>query len=159
MPAAPPSTDIRVTEEASNGRTTVFDDPLEPGRNGKTYLQPCLESQRPLELVILMLDTNDLKHRFGLSAFESSEGIWVLAELVLLRNAGPDEGEPQLLLVAPPPLNPAGLGRAFVKGAEKSRDLAHLLLKTRTAVLNNELENTLRQCLLFRAASELRLTA
>ena len=60
--------DTRVIEEGLNGRTTVFDDPLEPGRNGKTYLGPCLQSHHPLDLVILMLGTNDLKHRSGLKA-------------------------------------------------------------------------------------------
>ncbi|CAN5899598.1 SGNH/GDSL hydrolase family protein [soil metagenome] len=121
--------EVRVVEEGLNGRTTVFDDPFEHGKNGKTYLQPCLASHRPLDLVVLMLGSNDLKHRFGLSAFDIGEGMRSLAELVLASKAGLYETEPQLLLVAPPHLNPEGLGEAFEGGVEKSRDLARYYLQ------------------------------
>ena len=47
-----------------NGRTTSFEDELRPGRNGATYLDPCLHSHGPIDLVVLMLGTNDLKIRF-----------------------------------------------------------------------------------------------
>ena len=59
-----------VIEEGLNSRTTVIDDPLNDDRNGKAYLKPCLESHAPLDFVALMLGTNDLKVRFGLSASE-----------------------------------------------------------------------------------------
>ena len=41
-----------------------FEDELRPGRNGATYLDPCLHSHGPIDLVVLMLGTNDLKIRF-----------------------------------------------------------------------------------------------
>ena len=50
-----------VLEEGMNGRTTVFDNPMSPGRNGSAYLLTCLETHKPLDLVILMLGTNDLR--------------------------------------------------------------------------------------------------
>ena len=34
-----------VIEEGLNGRTTVLDDPFQPGLNGQTYLVPCIRSQ------------------------------------------------------------------------------------------------------------------
>lgn len=45
----------RVIEEGLNGRTTNADHNELPGRNGKTYLEPCLASHRPLDLVVLFL--------------------------------------------------------------------------------------------------------
>ncbi len=54
-----------IIEEGLNGRTTGIEDPEFPGRNGDDYLLPCLESHFPLDLVILMLGTNDLKHKFN----------------------------------------------------------------------------------------------
>ena len=66
-------TGYRVVEEGLNGRTTRWDDPIEAGRNGLTFLQPCLESHLPLDLVIVMLGTNDLKQRFGLSASDIAQ--------------------------------------------------------------------------------------
>jgi lysophospholipase L1-like esterase len=52
----------RVVEEALNGRMTVWDDPYEPvhDKNGKRHLAVALESHKPIDLVILMLGTNDL---------------------------------------------------------------------------------------------------
>jgi lysophospholipase L1-like esterase len=53
--------DYLVIEEGLNGRTTVWDDPIEGYKNGAAYLVPCLTTHRPLDLVIIMLGTNDLK--------------------------------------------------------------------------------------------------
>ncbi|MEW6058013.1 MAG: GDSL-type esterase/lipase family protein [Bdellovibrionota bacterium] len=47
-----------------NGRTTAVDDPTREGRNGRTYLSACLDSHVPLDLVIFMLGTNDLKAKY-----------------------------------------------------------------------------------------------
>ena len=48
-----------VIEEGQNGRTTVWDDPIENRLAGLTYLWPCMESQSPFDLIIIMLGTND----------------------------------------------------------------------------------------------------
>jgi lysophospholipase L1-like esterase len=58
---------FKVIEEGLNGRTTVIDDPIEPYRSGIAYLPPCLLSHAPLDLIIISLGCNDLKHRFSLS--------------------------------------------------------------------------------------------
>ena len=47
--------DYYVIEEGLSGRTTLWDDPIEEHKNGKTYLFPCLESHSPIDLVVLML--------------------------------------------------------------------------------------------------------
>ena len=72
-----------VIEEGLGGRTTVFGDPILPDRNGKTYLQPCLLSHEPLDLVVTFLGTNDLKARFAASAADVARGVAVLAEIAL----------------------------------------------------------------------------
>lgn len=59
----------RVIEEGLNGRTTVWDDPIEGYKNGKEYLIPCLETHRPIDLITILLGTNDLKMRFSVSAY------------------------------------------------------------------------------------------
>ena len=50
---------VRVIEDCLNGRRTVFEDPYKPGRNGLTGLEQRIEVNSPLDLVILMLGTND----------------------------------------------------------------------------------------------------
>jgi lysophospholipase L1-like esterase len=112
----------RVIEEGLNGRTTVWDDPIEPHRNGRAYLMPCLETHQPLDLVIVMLGTNDLKRRFDLSASDIAQGAASLAQLA--RNQGKNAANepPAVLLMAPPPTTSlTGFDLMFEGAAAKSR--------------------------------------
>ncbi len=70
--------DYHVIEEGLGGRTTVWDDPIMESRNGRDYLLPCLWSHKPLDLVIIMLGTNDLKDRFSLTPFDIAAGAGAL---------------------------------------------------------------------------------
>lgn len=94
-----------IIEEGQNGRTALWDDPIEGYKNGKEYLIPCLESQSPLDLVILMLGTNDCKTRFALSASDVAAGVRELANLILSSAAGPKGKAPKLLVMCPAVLN------------------------------------------------------
>lgn len=117
-----------VIEEGLNGRTTVFDDPTNDGRNGRPYLVPCLETHRPLDLVIVFLGVNDLKARFGLSAVDIADGAAVLVRLIQGSDAGsPVRGgkAPPVLLVAPPVTGRlTDFAELFAGAVEKSRGLA-----------------------------------
>jgi lysophospholipase L1-like esterase len=114
-----------IIEEGMNGRTTVWDDPFEPGRNGKTYLLPCLLTHHPFDLVIIHLGVNDLKHRYGLSAYDVARGAGTLVRIALGSGAGPDGGPPIVLLVAPPPVaRLTNFSLEFVGAEEKSRGFA-----------------------------------
>lgn len=117
--------DYDVIEEGLGGRTTVWDDPIEGYKNGREYLIPCLESHKPLDLVIILLGTNDLKTRFSLSAFEVAEGAGVLVQIVQKSNAGVMNRSPQILLLAPPPIGKLTAYADFFEGAQaKSRKFA-----------------------------------
>jgi lysophospholipase L1-like esterase len=119
-----------VIEEGLNGRTTVWDDPIEGYKNGREYLIPCLDTHRPLDLVIILLGTNDLKKRFSLSAFDVAEGAGVLVRTVQKSEAGIGGNPPAILLLAPPPIGrlSAEYFEMFEGAEEKSRHLgAHFL--------------------------------
>jgi len=92
----------RVIEEGQNGRTTVHEDPFNPARCGKAVLPALLESHTPLDAVVMMLGTNDLKFVFAAPAGEIAAGATVLARMILQSAAGHDARPPKLLLVAPP---------------------------------------------------------
>jgi lysophospholipase L1-like esterase len=94
----------RVIEEGMPGRTTAFEDPLKEFRSGRKYLPPCLSSHRPLDLVIVMLGTNDLQMRFSASPVDIATGIEILVDLIQKAGAGPEGGAPEILIVAPPPI-------------------------------------------------------
>ncbi len=116
----------QVIAEGLNGRTTVWPDPVEGEyKSGKTYLLPCLESHQPIDLVVLMLGTNDLKHRFGLSAWDIARAAGTLVEMIFLSPWGPEGMPPQVLLLAPPPTCVAGtvFEDMFAGADETSRDL------------------------------------
>ncbi|MEI8378422.1 MAG: SGNH/GDSL hydrolase family protein, partial [bacterium] len=114
---------FEVVAEGLNGRTTVWDDPFGE-KNGSKYLLPCLETHKPLDLVIIMLGTNDLKSRFGVSSWDVAKGVAWLAGLVRASGAGPVGAAPMVLAVSPPPFGRMGaFTRDFVGGPEKSRTL------------------------------------
>ncbi len=116
----------RVIEEGLPGRTTVWDDPIEGDhKNGRAHLRPCLESHRPIDLVTLMLGTNDLKERFGSSASDIAQGAASLAEMVLRSGCGPGGGAPVVLLVAPPPVaRLTEMAQMFEGSGEKSLEFS-----------------------------------
>jgi lysophospholipase L1-like esterase len=93
-----------VIEEALGGRCTVWDSPLAPGRNGLTYLAPCLASHEPVDLVIIMLGTNDTKRDYGVTAAEIAGGAGVLVRVARGSLTGPGGTPPRVILVAPVPL-------------------------------------------------------
>ena len=72
-----------VIEEGLGGRTTVWDDPVEDYKNGKKYLLPCLDSHKPLDLVIIMLGTNDLKSRFSVTPFDIGASMENLVKTII----------------------------------------------------------------------------
>lgn len=116
-----------VIEEGLPGRTSVFDDPMEGAhKNGRTYLQPCLESHWPLDFVVLALGVNDLKARFGLSADDIACAVGTLAAATKVLTAA--AGHPaRIILVAPPPIIcTAWAGPMYQGGAQKALDLAAL---------------------------------
>ena len=91
-----------VIEEGCNGRTTIYDDPVDGWKNGLDYLKPCLNSHKPVDIVILMLGSNDLKDTFHLSAQQIADGAGVLVEVIKSFTAEKQGFEPKIILVSPP---------------------------------------------------------
>jgi len=118
--------EYEVIEEGLNGRTTVWDDPVEGiHKNGLRYLVPCLESHAPIDLVILMLGTNDLKTKFSVSAFDIAQSISVLVNTIKNSKSGPMGTSPEILIMCPPPLGKLTyFSDLFGDGKEKSKNLA-----------------------------------
>jgi lysophospholipase L1-like esterase len=117
----------RVIEEGLNGRTTVWEDPVEGDKVGKRHLLPCLESQAPLDLVVLMLGTNDTKKRYSAPPKDITAGVGVLLDILARCTAGRDGAAPPVLVMAPAPLTKlTEFDQLFDGGVEKSRALAPL---------------------------------
>ncbi|MBP3728866.1 MAG: lipolytic enzyme, G-D-S-L, partial [Lachnospiraceae bacterium] len=111
-----------------SGRTTVFPDPLHESMSGLDSIYSCLMSHEPVDLLIIMLGTNDTKERLG--ANPSVIGIG-LERLIMKAKTVPAwrNGQPRILVIAPPHIG-EGLylrpeGEPMGQGCpEKSRQLA-----------------------------------
>lgn len=93
----------RVIAEGLGGRTTAFDDwTADADRNGARILPTLLASHAPLDMVIIMLGTNDLKPAVNGSALTASYGMRRLVQIIRGHFSMLNEPVPQILLVAPP---------------------------------------------------------
>ncbi len=89
-----------VLEEGISGRTTVFDDPRYEGLCGKHVLATLMMTHSPLDLMIMMLGTNDCKSLFAATPKHISDGLRrMVRKAYAMRDAW--AGEPCILLVAP----------------------------------------------------------
>ena len=116
---------FRVIEEGLNGRTNVTNEEERPIRSGLDVLPVILESHRPLDLVVIMLGTNDLKHDFDLSAEQIADGARQVCRSVIGCEYLVDN-PPEILLISPTHVElmteeEQGL---FIGAIEKSRELA-----------------------------------
>ena len=103
--AAELGNEYQVIEDGYNGRTTVHDDPVENRLSGITYFETCLDSQSPLDLIILMLGTNDLKARFGADPYTIAFGFGrYLNAVKTVPMAG---NRPEVLLASPLLIDPS----------------------------------------------------
>jgi lysophospholipase L1-like esterase len=136
--------EFEVIEEGLRSRTTNLDDsdPEFPGRNGMTYLRPCLESHSPLNIVILWLGTNDLKTKFDR---RPEEVVAALEQMVFeVQNAAyaRNHNKPKILLISSPLVKEEVLQpkSQFEGAGEKSKQLAPLIeelaRKTQAGFLN-----------------------
>jgi lysophospholipase L1-like esterase len=121
-----------ITVEGLSGRTTNIDEPTDAKLNGADALPTLLASHEPIDLVIIMLGTNDTKNYLDRTPLEIALGAGELVNMVH-EAPGWDWTEfetPQVLLISPPPLGEtigAGADEIFdASSKEKSRALARV---------------------------------
>lgn len=117
-----------VLEEGLSGRTTCFDDPIHEGLSGLEHLYPCLMSHEPVDLLIIMLGTNDTKERFGVSPACIALGLKRLVAKAQSTDCWGGQ-KPNILIVTPQNIGPryidTDVALTMGKGcAEKSWGLA-----------------------------------
>lgn len=97
--------EYRIIEEGLGSRTTDLDYDKKPGRNGKKYLVPALHSHDPLDMVVIMLGTNDLKIEYRRSASEIADALGGLVDDVNLYGITKTGDRPKVILVSPIEIN------------------------------------------------------
>jgi lysophospholipase L1-like esterase len=116
-----------IIEEGLNARTTILDDPKHEGKNGAIYLKPCLQTHYPLNVVILMLGTNDLKERFNRTPQQITEGIEKLVSIIFDIDSNYNH-KPKIILMSPPIVDESvnGVKDKYSGAEEKSKQLGEL---------------------------------
>ena len=97
-----------IIEEGLNSRTLISEDtrPGKEGKNGFNYLIPCLDTHDPIDLVVLMLGTNELKYTYNKSAEEIGQIFeQYFVKTILNRKSQYRDTYPKLLIVTPPVIN------------------------------------------------------
>ena len=126
--------DVLVTEEGLGGRTTVFPDPLHESMDALSVVYALLKSHEVIDLLVIMLGTNDTKERLGVNAACIAIGMERLVRKAQSVDCWGDRA-PNILIVCPPPIRPemelAECGVPMGKGClEKSRELPGYYEKT-----------------------------
>ncbi|MCQ2534174.1 MAG: SGNH/GDSL hydrolase family protein [Clostridia bacterium] len=124
--------DYVVIEEGQNGRTIATDDPCEGEKNGLKYVLPCMESQKPFDLMVVMLGTNDLKIRFNYVSTDIADEMEILIKKILAFVRFTLSDKARVLLIAPPlvgeNISESAFGESFgyKRACEVSSELANL---------------------------------
>ena len=126
--------DYLVTEEGLSGRTTVFPDPLHESMDALSCAYALLKSHEVVDLLIIMLGTNDTKERLGANAACIGIGMERLVRKCQSVDCWGNHA-PNILIVSPPPIGKDmelnECGEAMGRGCpEKSEQLAHYFQKT-----------------------------
>ena len=109
-------TEHRIIEEGLCGRTTVFSDELREGRRGLDMIGITMETHNPVDLLVLMLGTNDCKTRYNASAGTIAKGL-----IQVIEKAKKYSSQPFELLIISPILLGKGVGD---EGFDPEFDLA-----------------------------------
>ena len=122
---------VEIVTDAVRGRSTTFDDYTSDGeRNGTKAILQSLYAHAPVDLVVIMLGSNDMKLHVCGSAFVTMQGMRRLVELVRSSNQRVDGASvPDVLIVAPPPIVEtanADYAAQFIGADEESQMLATL---------------------------------
>ncbi|MFK5980743.1 MAG: SGNH/GDSL hydrolase family protein [Rhizobiaceae bacterium] len=139
--------DTLIIAEGLGGRTTVFDDfSAVADRNGAKLLPAMLASHSPLDCVVVMLGTNDLKPFICGDALGAAMGVKRLIEIIRTYPYAEDNGIPKIVLVAPPfAVKTENLMMAAMFGGRIEE--SHLFVKYYTAIAEE------MDCDFFNAAS------
>lgn len=116
-----------IIEEGLCGRTSVFDRPNEPFKNGETCLKAAILTHRPLDLVIMMLGTNDLFTDTQPDKEHLGDGISRLCDIIQNTPKSGYGAKPPMIMLIPPTRIIRAQGRISVYpkfGCDKGGDLS-----------------------------------
>ncbi|MEI7578805.1 MAG: GDSL-type esterase/lipase family protein [bacterium] len=120
-----------VIEDGVNSRTISVED-RRPGKSSRTaisYLPQLFYANDPLDYLIIMIGSNDLKTQFALSPAEVAEQIITLLQTAKSLASQIDQAKPKLLYIVPPPINDAipYAKNRFENGLQRYQEMIKIL--------------------------------
>lgn len=117
---------FEIIEEGLGGRTTELDDPKHDGKNGLLYFKGAVASHIPLDLIVILIGTSDLKMRFNRTPQQIASSFEKYNEAIQSACDKWGFNIPKVLLVAPPLVNEVQMPKewGFDGAEEKSKQLA-----------------------------------
>lgn len=135
---------FEIIEEGLNSRTLISNDtrPGKEGKNGYEYLIPCLDTHDPIDLVVIMLGTNELKKVYNKTIEEIGEIFEkYFVKTILKRKSQISNKYPKLLIVAPPLAMEDGEGKyegAFEKSLRFNEIYAEIAKSNNCYFVDND---------------------
>ena len=135
---------FEIIEEGLNSRTIVSEDERngKEGKNGSYYLIPCLDTNDPIDLVIVMLGTNELKNTYGYSIEQIGDMFDIfIIKTIINRKSQFLNKYPKVLIIAPPIANDDGSGKyknAYEKSLRFNEIYKKIALKNNCYFIDNE---------------------
>lgn len=124
---------FEVIEEGLNSRTLISNDtrPGKEGKNGYEYLIPCLDTHDPIDLVVLMLGTNELKATYNKTANDIGDMFEkYFVKTILNRKSQLKDSYPKLLIATPPVVNEdreyCKANNKYLGASQKSEELSDI---------------------------------
>lgn len=99
--------EYEIIEEGLNSRGILKGDdrPGKECRVAMDYILPCLDSHDPLDYVLIMLGSNELKSELNLSTKEIGENLKLLIQTIQNRPSQFRDIKPEIIIIVPPVLN------------------------------------------------------
>ena len=95
---------FNVVVEGLNGRTTAYDRSDDAWKNGYSYLLPCIASNKPVDIISIMLGTNDCNKDLNLSVDDISKGMEKLVSTIIAECDDIQGFIPSIIIMAPAPI-------------------------------------------------------
>ena len=143
---------FEIIEEGLNSRTLISNDPRpgKEGKNGYEYLIPCLDTHDPIDLVVIMLGTNELKKSYNKTIEEIGELFEkYFVKTILNRKSQCENKYPKLLIIAPPLAKDDGSGKyegAFEKSSRFNEIYGEIARRNNCYFVDNDLLTTGVDC-------------
>lgn len=121
--------DNEIIEENLNSRGIENGDPRprKEGRRALDYIEAALDSHDPIDKVIVLLGTNELKNQMNMTAEQVGESMEKLLTIITTRPSQYRKTTPEILLLAPPIINEeteyCRAGDKYLGATEKSKKL------------------------------------